>query len=97
MSGFVVVLSPSAEADIRDAFFWYRERNALVSDAFRAEVIDVIDRLTIDPLKHPADEDGHRKRVLRRFPFSVFYDVTVLDVTVLAVAHHRRRPGYWQR
>jgi plasmid stabilization system protein ParE len=42
VSGYVVELSPAAEADIRDAVLWYRERNALIADAFRAEVFDGI-------------------------------------------------------
>jgi plasmid stabilization system protein ParE len=42
VSRHVVQLAPTAEADIREAFIWYRERNALIADAFRAEVFDAI-------------------------------------------------------
>jgi len=34
--------------------------------------------------------------VLHRFPYSVFYEVLGATMTVLAVAHHRRNPGYWR-
>jgi plasmid stabilization system protein ParE len=95
VSRHVVELAPAAEADIREAFIWYRERNALIADAFRAEVFDAIDRIGDAPLAKGADEDGNRKRVLHRFPYSVIYEVQQNMVTVLAVAHHRRRPGYW--
>jgi plasmid stabilization system protein ParE len=95
VSGYAVELSPGAEADIREAFLWYRERNALIADAFRAEVFDSIERITDAPLRRPADEEGNRKRVLHRFPYSVIYEVQAASVVVLAVAHHRRRPGYW--
>ena len=43
-----------------------------------------------------ADEEGNRKRVLHRFPYSVIYEVLGSTVTVLAMAHHRRKPGYWR-
>ena len=95
MNRFGVELAPGAEADIREAFTWYRERNALIADAFRAEVFDSIERIAEAPLARPADESGNRKRVLRRFPYSVIYEEQASTVTVLAVAHHRRRPGYW--
>lgn len=95
MSGYVVELAPAAEADIREAFTWYRERNALIADAFRTEVFETIDRIGDAPLAKAADEEGNRKRVLHRFPYSVIYEVQANTVTVLAVAHHRRRPGYW--
>jgi plasmid stabilization system protein ParE len=96
VSGYVVQLAPAAEGDIGDAFLWYRERNALVADAFRAEVFDAIDRIAKAPLSRAADEEGNRKRVLKRFPYSVFYEVLGSTVTILAVAHHRRRPDYWR-
>lgn len=67
----------------------------LIADAFRAEVFDGIERVALAPLARPADGDGTRKRVLHRFPYSVIYEVQASTVTVLAVAHHRRRPGYW--
>lgn len=96
MSDFTVVLAPAAEQDVADAFLWYLERNAQVADGFRAEVFDAIDRIADTPLRRPADDDGNRKLMLKRFPYSVFYEVLGTTVTVLAVAHHRRRPNYWQ-
>jgi plasmid stabilization system protein ParE len=95
VSRYVVEIAPAAEADIRDGFAWYRERNALIADAFRTKVFDVVDRIGEAPLAKPADEDGNRKRVLHRFPYSVIYEVQGNTVTVVAVAHHRRKPGYW--
>ena len=96
MSDFEVVLAPAAESDAAEAFRWYSERNKLAADGFRAEVLDAIDRLVDAPLSRAADEAGNRKRVVRRFPYSVCYEVNGNTVTVLAVAHHRRRPNYWR-
>ena len=36
MSGYTVEIAPGAEGDVADAFTWYRERNALIAEAFRA-------------------------------------------------------------
>ncbi|MBK7425134.1 MAG: type II toxin-antitoxin system RelE/ParE family toxin [Propionivibrio sp.] len=36
-----------------------------------------------------------RQYNFRRFPYSIIYQVTVEELRILAVAHHRRRPGYW--
>jgi plasmid stabilization system protein ParE len=93
----IVVIARAAEGDIADAFLWYRERNALVAEAFRNEVFETIDRIAAAPMAKAADEDGNRKRVLRRFPYTVLYEVTDGNsVTILAVAHHRRSPSYWR-
>lgn len=95
MSRFAIGVLPQAEAEIREAFLWYVERSALAADAFRAEVLDAIDRLADSADMWPADEDNLRHYVLRHFPFTVHYELDGNDVAVLAVAHQRRRPGYW--
>jgi plasmid stabilization system protein ParE len=97
VSEFTVVLAPGAESDIAEAFNWYQERNATAADAFRAEVFETIDRLAEAPLSWPADAEGNRKRVVKRFPYTVWFEVLGSTVTVLAIAHHRRRPGYWRK
>jgi hypothetical protein len=32
----------------------------------------------------------------RRFPFSVIYAHEEATIVIVAVAHQRRRPGYWR-
>lgn len=40
---------------------------------------------------------GVRRRILRRFPYSILYTSDSGAVLVIAVAHQKRRPGYWHR
>lgn len=96
MSEYFVEIAAAAEGDIRDAFQWYRKRNALIADAFRTEITETIDQVGVTPLARATDEAGNRRRVLHRFPYSVVYEVTGSTVTILAVTHHRRKPGYWR-
>lgn len=93
---FQISLLPAAEEEIEEAFHWYFARSPFAADAFRAEVIAAIDNPAEDPLMWPADDEDVRYYILQRFPYTIHYEVTGSDVTVLAVAHQRRRPGYWQ-
>ena len=36
-----------------------------------------------------------RKRILRKFRYSLIYSAEKDGLLILAVAHHSRRPGYW--
>ena len=36
-----------------------------------------------------------RRFVMLRFPFAIGYLITPTEIIVLAVAHARRKPGYW--
>ena len=94
MSRYVVEIAPLAERDLRDAILWYRERSALAADAFRVEAFDAIEKIGKAPLGKAADDEGNRRRVLHRFPYSVVYEVLESAVTNLAVTHRRRGPGY---
>jgi len=33
--------------------------------------------------------------VVRRYPYSIFYLIEDEVVEIVAVAHHKQRPGYW--
>jgi toxin ParE1/3/4 len=46
------------------------------------------------PWKHRTDR---RVFVLSRFPFTLPYQMVGDEIVVLALAHMRRRPGYWLR
>ena len=96
MSAFSVVLAPAAESDIEEAFHWYEERDATAAMAFRTEVFEAIDSLAVDPTRWRVDASGNRRRLLNRFPYSIWFEVQADTVTVLAIAHHRRLPGYWR-
>lgn len=39
---------------------------------------------------------GARRVVLKRFPYTVVYVELGEELRVLALAHTRRRPGYWR-
>lgn len=94
---FGVEILPEAEAEIRDAFLWYFERSPIAAEAFRTEALEAIDRLGVDALMWAEDEDAIRRHILRHFPYTVFYEILGSTVTVLAVAHQRRKPGYWRK
>ncbi len=96
MTRFRVRILRQAESELRDAVVWYLARSALAASAFRAEVLHKIDALANDADQWPKNDDGIHARVLSRFPYTLHYDIDGTVVTVLAVAHHRRRPGYWR-
>jgi toxin ParE1/3/4 len=39
---------------------------------------------------------GTRRFVLHRFPFSVVYLDEADELNIVAVAHNKRKPGYWK-
>ena len=96
MSSFDVSVLPDAEAEAREAFLWYFERSPVAAETFRSELFRAIDGLGATANNWPEDEGDIRHYHLRHFLYTLMYELAGGSVTVLAVAHQRRRPGYWQ-
>jgi plasmid stabilization system protein ParE len=86
---------PDARAELRAARDWYYERSPLSAFAFAQTVQNAISRLKDAPSTFPLAERGTRKFVLQRFPFNIFYRALETEIIIVAVAHQKRRPGYW--
>ena len=96
MTRFEVFILPEAEAEAREAFLWYFERSPLAADAFRTELFRAVDGLVSTAPNWPRDEDGTHRYHLQHFPYTLLYELEGTVATVLALAHQRRRPRYWQ-
>ena len=98
MIDYIVEISPNAEREIVQAVQWYAQKNPLAADVFRTTVFDSIDTISHSPLSWAkVSEDGIRKFVLPRYPYSLFFKVLGSTVEILTVAHNRRMPGHWQK
>ena len=88
---------PAAVREARKAYRWYGRRSAAAANRFQAALQAALDQIAQTPDRWPAYLHGTRYRLLRRFPFIVVFRQLVDGLQVVAVAHARRRPGYWKR
>ncbi|MBM4277995.1 MAG: type II toxin-antitoxin system RelE/ParE family toxin [Deltaproteobacteria bacterium] len=97
MSPRQIDVHPEAVAEARAAAQWYRERSALAADAFLAELDRAVERITENPEMYPRYVRGTRRYLLQRFPFYLVYREVSGKLELVAIAHGRRKPGYWKR
>jgi plasmid stabilization system protein ParE len=90
-----VRLHPEARAELREARRWYFDRSPLSAIAFAHEVDHAVIRIREAPERYPLAEHGTRRFVLQRFPFNLFYRTRETEIVIVAMAHQKRRPGYW--
>jgi len=86
---------PGAEDDYLEAFAWYFARSPVVAYDFEREVERGLRLIVQAPLRWPKFDEQRRRIVLRKFPYSLIYEIIEGEVVILAVAHGRRRPYYW--
>lgn len=92
-----VELLPAAEAELDAAVEWYEERAAGFGLALADAVERVLALIREQPNRYPRwqGDERYRKANVSRFPYLVFYEELDDIVLVIAVAHGRRKPGYW--
>lgn len=96
MAARSVRFHPDAIAEGQAAYEWYRDRNPSAANAFVAELDHAIRQIQDNSEGWPMHMHGTRKFLFRRFPYQVIYRIIESTIQVIAVAHGRRRPGYWK-
>jgi plasmid stabilization system protein ParE len=91
-----VLIAAAAEQDYTEALSWYAERSKGAARGFEAEFEQAIQAIQRDPQRFPFCDGSHRFYLMRRYPFQVIYRETSGRMLIVAVAHAKRRPGYWQ-
>jgi len=75
----------------------YAERSIPVSRRFRDELLWAFSRAASSPGRYPSYLHGTRRVLLKKFPYFVVFFDWQDEVFVVAVAHAKRRPGYWSK
>ncbi|MFY4728050.1 type II toxin-antitoxin system RelE/ParE family toxin [Nitrospira sp. BLG_2] len=96
MPGLPIVIHSEAVEEARAARLWYAERSQSAADSFLAELDHGIEAISESPERWPLFVHGTRRYLFNRFPFQIVYRVANERIEIVAVAHGRRRPGYWR-
>lgn len=92
-----LIIHPDAADEARRARLWYEGRSARAAESFMRKLEVAIGHILDGPESWPFVDEPYRRYLMQRFPFGLIYryDADSDAVTILAVAHLKRRPGYW--
>lgn len=86
----------AADAEVLEAEQYYAGIHVELAKSFRHELETALERIEEGPDRWPRGRSETRRYVLHRFPYAVVYLRDGLGIGVIAVAHGKRRPGYWR-
>lgn len=86
---------PAAEAELLHEVAYYAKARAGTAIRFQAAIEASIGRAARHPAGGAPSPGGTRSVLVKGFPFSVVYRASEAELLVVAIAPHRRRPGYW--
>ncbi len=88
---------PEAMIETKESADWYAERSLIASANFKDELRHAEKLVTDQPETWSPYLHGTRCCQLKRFPFGLAYIERGDRIIGIAVAHLKRRPGYWRK
>jgi hypothetical protein len=91
---YLPIFHPRIEADVRSAMASYDERSPGLGERFKRTFYATVEAVLIFPLKDAVKLDGViRTRLMRPFPYLIFYVAENATVFVLTVQYAGRKPA----
>ncbi len=90
-----VEFHPEATAELNAAVGYYEQRVPGLGIEFRKEVEVAAQKIQAAPLRWMAYSKRTRRFLIRRFSHLVVFFEPADKILIVAVAHGKRRPGYW--
>lgn len=97
-----VKVSREAARELEEAAAWYE----MEETGLGKRLIDAFEHATqllkepnppLTPVTGESASMGAKRLILYRFPFSLITIQNHQTITVVAFAHHARKPGYWSK
>jgi len=86
----------AAREEFSAAVRWYELRHSGLGADFFDNVTAVTSLIQAHPQIGTFDPETRTRRMpVERFPYQVVYHVSDEEIVIVAIAHSKRRPGYW--
>jgi toxin ParE1/3/4 len=86
---------PKALDEFRAATLYYLDQNPSVAAEFVDAYDLAVNLIAKSPESYPVVTRSFRRKLLKKFPFSIYYLSTKTEIRIIAVTHQSRRPFYW--
>jgi toxin ParE1/3/4 len=93
MSG--VAFDPDARAEFLAAVEYYEETQLGLGRRFRAAVARVLEGMETMPFRYRVLHAPFRRCLVPNFPYAIIFTIETDFILIVAVAHAKRKPGYW--
>lgn len=84
-----------AEIEMFEASAYYEMQVKNLGANYLDIIEEAIKEISENPETWPVVDQGIRRRLVRRFPFSILYTVDDDTIIIVAVMHQKQKPNYW--
>lgn len=87
-----------AQSELDDAIAFYEAHRDGLGLDLQSRVESAVKTIQKAPRRWPVYKSSQfRQRPIKRFPYTIYYMDLEDHVWIVAIAHQKRRPGYWTR
>lgn len=91
-----LIIAPEVEYDISEAYNWYENRRVGLGEEFLGCVDACLQTISRVPELYAVVHENYGRGLVRRFPYSIFYEYTNNTITIYCVFHNSRDPQKWR-
>jgi plasmid stabilization system protein ParE len=84
-----------AEEEFAEAALFYYEQSPPTARRFKKVVEESLRSISTNPKRYRRYSRNFRVKVVKGFPYSIFYSIDPDEVVVASIAHDVQSPGYW--
>ena len=92
-----ILFEPEADEELAEATRYLADQSTRAAEGFLADMTAAQELLLRFPHSGPPVRGNLRRILLRRYPYQLIYRVVGEEIRIHAVAHLKRKPGYWRR
>ncbi len=85
-----------ARRDFDEAFDWYASRSFMAARQLANAIDAALLRISRNAAQLAFIDNMHQECPVKKFPFRVIYRKEQERIVVVAIAHAKRRPSFWQ-
>jgi len=95
----IITFLLEAEEEMNSSALYYNQQSSGLGLDFLEEIEKSLQLIKKSPERWPYYEENIQKYNTRRFPFSLYYvfEKDLDKIIIIAVAHQKRKPGYWKQ
>jgi plasmid stabilization system protein ParE len=88
---------PEADIEFHEALEWYALQKLGLDTEFMRCVDEAISRIIANPEMFPIALRNTRKAMVKRLPYTLYYQIGDKEIMILAVFHGKRSPSHWRK
>lgn len=85
-----------AEQELDESAEYYSESKPGLGKEFLDAVDVAFEEIRSNPYASEMLAKGHRRKIIHRFPFTIYYTVRHETIRIVSIAHQSRKPFYWK-